>query len=281
MYEMATAVAEGLNARDIKPNIGAEILTGKEELLTGHYAGEIRELLEKRGVIVFPGIRFTDEEQVAFTRTLGETARERTGEEVFTVSLDPEKSTGVEYLKGSFYWHFDGVIQAKPILASLLSAKVLPPTGGDTEFCNTYAAYEALSDDDKKWIAGLRVIHSNWAPLLYHTPEPSQQQLELFAGFGEIELPLVWTHRSGRKSLVLGCTATQVVGMDRRESTLLLNRLREWATTEVFHYSHRWSDGDMVMWDNTGTLHRATPYPVDSGREMHRTKLEGEEPIAA
>ncbi|HMP55251.1 MAG TPA: TauD/TfdA family dioxygenase, partial [Novosphingobium sp.] len=127
----------------------------------------------------------------------------------------------------------------------------------------------------------LRVVHSNWAPLLYHTPEPSQAQLEMFAGFGEIELPLVWTHRSGRKSLVLGCTATQVIGMDRRDSTHLLNRLREWATSEPFHYSHQWAVGDMLIWDNTGTLHRATPYPVESGREMHRTKLEGEEAIAA
>ncbi|KHK93606.1 dioxygenase [Novosphingobium malaysiense] len=271
----------GLKTRDIKPNIASEVLNSKEELLTGRYSAEIRDLLEQRGVIVFPGIAFTDEEQVAFTRTLGSTARERTGEEVFTVSLDPEKSTGVEYLKGAFYWHFDGVIQAKPILASLLSAKVLPPSGGDTEFCNTYAAYDALSDEDKQRFADLRVIHSNWAPLLYHTPEPSQEQLDLFASFGEIELPLVWTHKSGRKSLVLGCTATQVVGMDRKDSTLLLNRLREWATSEPFHYSHKWSAGDMVMWDNTGTLHRATPYPLNSGREMHRTKLEGEEPIAA
>lgn len=271
----------GLDVRDIKLNIASSVANSKADLLSGRHSAEIRDLLERRGVIAFPGIHFTDEEQVAFTRTLGETARERTGEEVFTVSLDPEKSSGVEYLKGAFYWHFDGVIQAKPILASLLSAKVLPPVGGDTEFCNTYAAYDALSEADKTHFASLRVVHSNWAPLLYHTPEPSQQQLEMFAGFGEIELPLVWTHRSGRKSLVLGCTATQVIGMDRRESTLLLNRLREWATSEPFHYSHKWAPGDMLMWDNTGTLHRATPYALDSGREMHRTKLEGEEPIAA
>jgi alpha-ketoglutarate-dependent taurine dioxygenase len=278
---MEVVANAGLVTRDIKPNIGSQVLNSKEDLLSGRHSVEIRDLMERRGVVVFPGLYFTDEEQVAFTRTLGETARERTGEEVFTISLDPEKSSGVEYLKGAFYWHFDGVIQAKPILASLLCAKVLPPWGGDTEFCNTYAAYDGLSDAEKEQLSGLRVVHSNWAPLLYHTPEPSHAQLEAFAGFGEIELPLVWTHRSGRKSLVLGCTATQVIGMGRKESALLLNRLREWATSELFHYSHKWSLGDMVMWDNTGTLHRATPYPVDSGREMHRTKLEGEEPIAA
>jgi alpha-ketoglutarate-dependent taurine dioxygenase len=278
---MTVALESGLKTRDIKPKIGTEILADKKTLLSGKYATEIRDLLERRGVLIFPKINFTDEEQVEFTKTLGNTARERTGEEVFTVSLDPEKSTGVEYLKGAFYWHFDGVIQTQPILASLLSSKVLPPTGGNTEFCNTYAAYDDLPEDEKAKLKGLQVMHSNWAPLLYHTPEPSQEQLKLFTGFGEKELPLVWTHRSGRKSLVLGCTATQVVGVDRKESALLLNGLREWTTSEPYRYSHKWSVGDMVMWDNTGTLHRAMPYPLDSGRELHRTKLEGEEPITA
>ena len=276
---METAADTSLETRDIKPKIGSEILADKASLLGGAHAGRIRELLEQRGVLVFPKIGFTDEEQLQFTKTLGNTARERTGEEVFAISLDPEVSSGVEYLKGAFYWHFDGVIQARPILASLLSSKVLSPTGGNTEFCNTYAAYEDLPEEEKARIEGLRVIHSNWAPLLYHDPDPDQEKLKMFAEFGEVELPLVWTHRSGRKSLVLGCTATQVVGMDRKESVLLLNGLREWATSEPFHYSHSWSVGDMVMWDNTGTLHRATPYPLDCGRELHRTKLEGEEPV--
>lgn len=272
-----SSASASLKTREIKPKIGTEVLNGKEDLLSGKYSAAIRDLLEQRGVLVFPKIGFSDEEQLAFTKTLGNTARERTGEEVFAISLDPEKSSGVEYLKGAFYWHFDGVIQEQPILASLLSSKVLPPSGGNTEFCNTYAAYDALSAEEKARYAALRVIHSNWAPLLYHDPEPNQQKLEMFAGLGEKELPLVWTHRSGRKSLVLGCTATQIVGLSRVESTLLLNRLREWATSEPFFYSHSWSVGDMVMWDNTGTLHRAMPYDPDCGRLLKRTILLGEE----
>jgi len=81
-------------------------------------------------------------------------ARERSGEEILPISLDPNKTSAVEYLKGSFYWHFDGVIQDQPILASILSAKVLPPTGGNTEFCNTYAAYDDLSEEDKSRLPG-------------------------------------------------------------------------------------------------------------------------------
>lgn len=278
---MTDTATSALKTRNIKPKIATEVLADKETLLSGAHAEEIRDLLEERGVLVFPKIDFTDEEQLQFTKTLGNVARERSGEEVFPISLDPEKSEGVEYLKGSFYWHFDGSMQPKPILASLLSAKVLSKTGGNTEFCNTYAAYDELPEDEKAKLENLCVVHSVWNTLLYYEPEASQEKLEQFASIGEAELPLVWRHSSGRKSLVLGCTATHVVGMDPKESTLLLNGLREWATSEQFHYSHEWSVGDMVMWDNTGTLHRAMPYPLDSGRELHRTKLEGEESIAA
>ena len=271
----------GIQHRKIKPLIGSEVLNDKASLLSGKYAEEIRELLEQRGVLVFPQVHFTDEEQLAFTRTMGDLGHERTGEELTTISLDPAKSGAVEYLKGSFYWHFDGTMQDKPIYASLLSAKVMPPEGGSTEFSNTYAAYDALSDADKQKFDGLQAMHSAWNTLFYYDPEPSVEKLDMFMAAGDIELPLVWTHKSGRKSLVLGCTTRHIVGMDFRESARLLNQLREFATSEPFHYAHHWTVGDMVMWDNTGTLHRAMPYDPSSIRELHRTKLDGEEPIAA
>src|SRR5690606_11360424 len=119
-----------------------------------------------------------------------------------------------------------------------------------------------------------------WRSQLYHDPEPSYDKLKLWQSIGNNTLPLVWTHESGRKSLVLGATALQVVGMDIAESEALLVRLREWAASEPFVYRHHWSLGDMVIWDNTGTMHRALPYDHSSGRLMHRTKLEGEEAFA-
>lgn len=277
---MSVADKTSLKTRDLKPKIGTEILNSKEELLSGAYSDEIRDLLEQRGVLVFPKISFTDEEQLQFTKTLGKVAKERTGEEVFSISLDPKKSSGVEYLKGSFYWHFDGTVQPMPVLASLLSAKTLSETGGDTEFANCYAAYEDLPQEEKTKLENLKALHTTWNSLLYYDPEPDQEKLKMFMGAGEKELPLVWTHSSGRKSLVLGCTAHHVIGVDPKESALILNGLRELATSEPYHYRHKWSVGDMIIWDNTGTLHRAMPYPIDSGREMRRTKLEGEEPVA-
>ncbi len=276
---MNIAPNQKFEATDLRPLIGSAVHLSKEALLGGEHAARIRELLEQRGVLLFPKIDFTDEEQIAFTNTLGKAAKEKGGEDVYKVSLDAGVQATADYLKGSLYWHIDGTMNKVPILASILSAKVLSPTGGDTEFCNTYAAWDLLPEDDKKQIEGLRVVHSAWASLFYYDPEPSLAMTRQMMAIGEHELPLVWNHRSGRKSLVLGCTAHHVVGMSARDSTELLVRLREWATQPQFTYCHKWTVGDTVMWDNTGTMHRATPYAADSGRVLHRTKLEGEEPI--
>ena len=269
-----------LATRDLAPRIATEIRADKQDLLSGVHAGTLRELLERRGVLVFPQIHFTDEEHVAFTETLGTLATERRGEQVYNVTLDTSVNKQADYLKGSLYWHIDGTMNEVPIFASLLSSKVLPQDGGgDTEFCNTYAAYEDLSEADKQQLGPLRVMHSTWNTLLYYDPEPDITTLRQMMAIGERELPLVWTHRSGRKSLILGCTASHIVDTDLKTSTETLVRLRDWATRPEFVYRHKWSVGDLVMWDNTGTMHRARPYDPDSGRMLTRTKLAGEEPF--
>jgi alpha-ketoglutarate-dependent taurine dioxygenase len=270
-----------LPTRDLTPRIATEIRADKRDLLSGVHAGALRELLERRGVLVFPEIGFTDDEHVMFTETLGTLATERRGEQVYNVTLDTAVNKQADYLKGSLYWHIDGTMNEVPIFASLLSSKVLPRNGGgDTEFCNTYAAYDELTDDDKQQLESLRVMHSTWSTLLYYDPEPDIATLRQMMALGERELPLVWTHRSGRKSLILGCTASHILGMDLMESTETLARLRDWATRPEFVYRHKWSVGDLIMWDNTGTMHRARPYDPDSGRMLTRTKLAGEEPFA-
>lgn len=270
-----------LKTEEIKPKIGSRILNSKEELLSGALSAEIMDMLEQRGVLVFPLVHFTDAEQVAFTNSLGGNAREIRGQDVFPISLDRKvNQEAVEYLKGSLYWHIDGTMNPVPIRGSILSSKVLPTWGGNTEFSNCYAAYDELPEDAKEKIDDLRVLHSMWVTGLYHTPEPSLAQLEDWQSKGEIVLPLVWKHKSGRRSLVLGNTAQQVVGMELRESARTLHGLREFATREPYHYSHEWRVGDAVMWDNTGTLHRAMAYDPDCGRLLHRTIIMGDEPFS-
>jgi alpha-ketoglutarate-dependent taurine dioxygenase len=277
---MSVATQTKLKSEEVKPKIGSRILNSKEELLSGELAREIRELLEARGVLVFPKINFTDEEQIAFTKTLGNYAPEGADGAPTKITLDvKENPAAAEYLKGSLYWHIDGTRNDVPILASLLSCKVPSPKGtGNTGFSNTYAAYEALSDEQKAEYEDLRVVHGPWASLFYYEPEPSLAKLKIMQGIGEKTLPLVWTHKSGRKSLVLGCTCHHVIDVPYGKSAEIIHGLRDWATGPDFTYSHEWEVGDLVMWDNTGTMHRAEWYDPTCGRMMHRTKLEGEEP---
>jgi alpha-ketoglutarate-dependent taurine dioxygenase len=272
---------------ELAPEIGSAIRADKATLLSGDKAAEIRELLETRGVLVFQGAHLDDPEQIEFTKTLGIFAHEvseqregQTGDNVYPITMDTRINPNADYLKGAFFWHIDGTMSQVPIRASILSARRLAPEGGDTEFCNTYAAWEALPDDLKARCDGLKVVHSLWRSQLYHEPEPSYEKLKQWKTRGENTLPLVWTHESGRKSLVLGNTAQQIVGMDWAESEDLLIRLRDWATQPRFSYRHKWQLGETVIWDNTGTMHRATWYAAESGRLMHRTKLEGEEAFA-
>ena len=278
---MTVATAIRLQAEDIKPKIGSRVLNSKAELLSGELAGALRELIEQRGVLVFPQINFSDDEQIEFTKTLGNYTAENADGSVSKITLDvKENPAAAEYLKGSLYWHIDGTMNGVPILASMLSCKVPSPKGtGNTGFCNTYAAWDDLPADQKAEIEQLRVVHGVWPTVFYYEPEPSMAKLKGMMGVGENELPLVWKHQSGRKSLVLGCTAQRVLGVSAMKSAEIIHGLREWATSEPFHYSHEWSVGDCVMWDNTGTMHRAEWYDPDGDRMMVRTKLQGEEPF--
>jgi alpha-ketoglutarate-dependent taurine dioxygenase len=263
--------------RELAPHIGTELRTSAATLLSGEISEDIRDLLEARGVVVFPEIHLTDEQQVAFTKTVGTYAPEQG---VFKVTLDSRENPNADYLRSGFFWHLDGTMDSIPLRASILSARRLSPTGGGTEWANTYAAYEVLSDEDKAALVGLKARHTLEALHSSIYPEPSYAQLVEWRQHARRTIPVVWTHRSGRKSLVSGNSAQYIEDMDRDESRLLLARLRDHATQPQFVYSHRWQFGDMVMWDNCGTIHRALWYPADSGRLMHRTKLAGEEPFA-
>ncbi|MFE2965244.1 TauD/TfdA dioxygenase family protein [Streptomyces sp. NPDC059340] len=126
----------------------------------------------------------------------------------------------------------------------------------------------------------LRVVHSFEAAQRLVTPDPGP---EVLAGWREVpthETPLVWKRRDGRRSLVIGATADHIVGMAAAESRALLDRLLEWTTQERFRYTHDWRVGDLVVWDNTGMLHRALPYSADSERTLQRTTVVGDEELS-
>jgi alpha-ketoglutarate-dependent taurine dioxygenase len=230
-------------------------------------------------VVYFRGLEISDEQQVAIAKTLGNIVKNEGAEGIYKISLDEKVNERAKYLKGSLFWHFDGSLQPFPNLATILRGVKLSETGGDTEFCNTYAAYADLAEADKELIANLRVVHSAEKSQYYVTPEMSYEEVAFWQKSPTKSCPIVWTHQSGRKSLLLGATADYVEGLPVEESRALLARLRDWATQPQYVYRHEWQVGDLIIWDNTGTMHRALPYAVDSGRLMHRTILAGEEPL--
>lgn len=266
-------------AINLKDDIGAQIRTDIETLLTPEIAQQVRELLVKRGVLVFKELNLSDEQQLQLTRLMG-SLREEGDKGIFKVTLDRKANVHADYLKGSFLWHIDGTHDDVPVFASLLSGRKLSKTGGQTEFANSYKAYEELPQGMKDRIAGLKVLHSVELSMRRADIEVTEERLADWRRRPTKTHNLVWTHESGRKSLVIGCHASHIVNMERAEGERLLQELLEWTTQPRFMYRHEWSAGDLLIWDNTGVLHRAEPYPLDSGRMMHRTTLMGEEAFA-
>jgi alpha-ketoglutarate-dependent taurine dioxygenase len=277
-----------ITTRRLGKNIGAEVTIGdKAALLDDSTAHEVLDALEKHSVLVFRELHLDDAAQVAFSRKLGEVVilGSRTPRpdnpypEIFKVTLNKEKNPVADYLKGTFFWHIDGATDEIPTKASLLTARQIAEGAGDTEFASTYAAYDDLSDADKHRFERVRVVHSLEASQWLVQPHPSAEELKAWRARPTREHPLVWTHASGRKSLVLGATASHVVGMNEDEGRALLSRLLQWATRPDFIYRHTWRVGDLVIWDNRGAMHRALHYDSASPRLMHRTTLVGDEPI--
>jgi alpha-ketoglutarate-dependent taurine dioxygenase len=185
-------------------------------------------------------------------------------------------------LYGTRAWHMDRLDTELPPRGTILAPRVIPDEGGDTEFANTYAAYADLSDADKALIDKLWAMHATRAIFRAVELDPGVDVtgMDVYQGDGQKQ-PMVWHHRNGRNSLVLGWTAEKVLGMDDAEGDKLIRRLLAHAEQDKYVYRHKWRMGDVVVWDNTGTMHRVRPFAKDSGRRLHRVTLVGEEPLAA
>lgn len=170
-------------------------------------------------------------------------------------------------------WHTDSSFRRPVGRYTFLAARLLPPDGGNTEFADCRAAYDALPDATKACIDSLEGMHSlARSRRLAVAPELSPQEA---ANLPPTVQPLVRIHpRSGRKALYLGSHAERIVGWPHDEGRALLDELENHATRAEFVYSHAWQDGDLVMWDNRCTLHRATPFRDDLYvRDMRRTTV--------
>jgi alpha-ketoglutarate-dependent taurine dioxygenase len=268
--------------------VGAEVIGLDADRLVADemLADAVLDALEDNGVLVFPGLNLNPQAQVAFCRQLGMVDHSSDGHHpvagIYPITLNPAKNSSAAYLRATFDWHIDGCTPLGddyPQKATVLSAIQVADRGGETEFASSYKAYDALTDDEKQRYESLKVIHSLEASQRRRTPNPTAEQLARWRSRRTHEHPLVWTHGSGRKSMVLGASADYIVGMDIDQGRALLADLLDRAAEPSKVYSHRWSIGDTVIWDNRGVLHRAAPYDLDSPREMLRTTVLGDEPI--
>ncbi len=284
-----------LASADLTPRIGSELKLDKGALLSGEYARDVRALLVERGAVVFRDIFASSAELRDIARTLGDlrlgTARRGSdgatlseGDEgVMRITLDEKKNPAyARFLFGNELWHMDGTyLESVPPFATLLAPVALAREGGDTMFANTYAAFEDLPDSEQRELEKLRVVHSLPAALFPAKRNCTAEEFAVWASYPTQTHPLVWQHKSGRKSLVLGTQCAFVEGMHQTESHDLLQRLMTHATQDRYVYRHAWRMGDLAIWDNTGTMHRALPYERNSEREMLRCTLNGEEAVTA
>ena len=269
-----------LPSRQLSELIGSTVAITKAELMSGLHAATIQELLIERGVLCFPDVWLDDDEQLAFARTLGETVSD------WDVSADKSVNRNemlADYQKSSVHWHFDGFGVEVPDFATIMSPRILADgIGGATEFANCYAAWRDLPLDDQLVIDGLQVRHSFETLMRLVKPEPGEEELQAWRlGRAPHTQPLVWHHGSGKNSLLLGASASFVENMSAAEGQALIQRLNAWITQPQYTWRYDWKLGDLVVWDNTGVLHRAVPYSSNSKRLMHRTTLRGFETPAA
>jgi alpha-ketoglutarate-dependent taurine dioxygenase len=272
-----------VSTKPLSETVGAEVLdVDRDRLLHDDaLAPEILELLDRHGVLVFRELHLDDETQVAFSRRLGKVEKVGRGDnaEIFRVTLDPAKNPAADYLKGTFDWHIDGMTDDIPIMATLLSAHDVAAKGGDTEFASTYAAYDDLSADEQERAQATRVVHTFLAAQKLSHPNASEADIEFWSKRPPKTHPLVWRHENGRRSLVLGATTDHVEGMSEDDGRAYLADLLDRSTVPERVYRHEWAVGDLVIWDNRGVLHRATPYDPSSPRDMHRTTIAGNEAV--
>jgi alpha-ketoglutarate-dependent 2,4-dichlorophenoxyacetate dioxygenase len=277
-----------LRFRRLHPTFVAEVSpVDLRQLDDAETLADIRAGMDEHAVLVFRDQPFTDDQQVAFAERLDGQLHTKTGTAALGLNrlgndalvdisnLDEHGDITTPdnrrraYGLGNRLWHTDASFQDPPGRYSMLSAKVVPPAGADTEYADMRAAYDALPAATKTRLEGLRVHHSiaySRQTLGFEFSPEEARRLE-----GAVH-PLVRTiPRSHRRSLYLASHASRIVDWPVPEGRLLLRELIEHATQPEFVYRHGWAVGDLVIWDNRATMHRARPFDdLSHRRELRR-----------
>src|SRR5215218_7814850 len=293
------ANAMTVSIRQLHPHFFGEVSgVDLRRPLSSEEARDIEAGMDKYAVLLFRNQDITDEQQMAFALNFGERESARGGNitkkedyrlttglnDVSNLGRDgkpmPRDSRAHLFNLGNCLWHSDSSFRPIPAKFSLLSARVVNPKGGNTEFADMRAAYDALDDDTKAEIEDMICEHSlmysrGSLGFLDYTEEEKQM-------FKPVLQRLVRTHPvHGRKSLYLSSHAGAIQGMSVPEARVLLRDLNEHATQPEFVYVHKWTLHDLVMWDNRQTMHRVRRYDQSQPRDMRRATVAGNAPTVA
>lgn len=244
----------------------------------------VENAFHEHAVLIFPAQHLNAEAQVAFGARFGRVEQLVPGMEIVPISnqrkdgsLLADSEHQMQVLIGNEGWHTDSSYMPISAKASILSAHVLPRAGGETEWADMRAAYQALDDAMRARIEGLAAYHS-----LFHSQAQIGHRAKVGAGYGFYEgepplRPLVKTHPvTGQAALYIGRHAYGIPGLSEQASEQLLTDLVNFACQPPRTLRHRWSVGDVVIWDNRCVLHRARPYDHRQPRVMQHTRIQGE-----
>jgi alpha-ketoglutarate-dependent taurine dioxygenase len=252
----------------------------------------IRTALVERKVLVFPAQHPTPDQLVAFGRRFGELTAAHPvlppldADHPEVLEIDATRSRLDARYRDEYEndtWHTDVSFMPDPPLGSLLTGVVVPPAGGDTAFCDMQAAYASLSPPVRQLVDGLQAEHdgrAEFAAFLRANPDGGTWNGRRFTVLEPVAHPVVRTHpESGRRGLFVNPTfTTRVVGLSRLESQALLALLYAHATQAEHVVRHRWTEGDVVFWDNRSTMHLGVRDYGDAHRVLHRVTLAGTTP---
>ena len=275
---------------EIRPSaatLGAVVTDVRLNALTEAQWRAIEDAFHEHAVLVFAGANLTEAEHIAFSRRFGpleRTLSQRTDRQEISLLSNVAKDGGVAkaddplglFLKGNRYWHTDPSFKKVGAKVSLLRALQVPDTGGDTEWADMRAAWDALDGPTQRRLEGLRAVHSYaWSQgKVGGVKLLSKDEL---AALPAVEHPLVRSHpATGRKNPYIGRHIRSMAGMDEPAAQALLQRLTEDACRAPRLFRHTWRAGDIVAWDNRRVLHRGHPWPFDQPRVMARTTVAGD-----
>lgn len=248
------------------------------------------------GVLVFPEQFLDRKQQVAFAERFGklEFAYAEIGNMKKDGSLRPDDDSDdmMKINRGNMGWHHDSTYMPVQAKGAVFSAEICPDEGGATGFADMRAAYDALPNDMRDRIAGLHAHHSLYhsqkqvghdaSPVNAATVNAADDSGKTYGGYGfhdgPVSIhPLVKTHpETGRKNLLIGRHAYDIIGMTTQDSEDLLTELNAFASQPRWSFHHQWAPGDAVVWDNRRLMHRATPWPFDQRRRMWHSRIAGD-----